>query len=281
MIITRERLIQLAQREVKRQAAVSDILSAYLIGSVARGEPLLGGTADVDLVLIHEHRPALEHEVVRLSDDVHLDITHHSRELYENPRSLRTDPWLGPSMCEPVFLYDPEHFFEWSQAGVRGQFHRADHVHARSLEFLQRSREANASLNGNGTWLKKYMQATMQGANAAASLTGFPAAGRRLTLSLERKTAELGQNEAYQGFLCLIGAAEIDSWNLPEWLSSCGRAYDAASKVTDNPEFETPTIPPRKSATYEVVNLGSWRLGMPAGWIRFAPCPPPPFGTLR
>jgi hypothetical protein len=40
--------------------------------------------------------------MVFLSEQVHLDIAHHARELYARPKDLRIHPWLGPSMCEPI-----------------------------------------------------------------------------------------------------------------------------------------------------------------------------------
>jgi len=110
--IPRDQLVELARREVERRAANEGILSGYLIGSVARGNPALGGTMDIDLVLIHHHKPRAEREIIRLSHQVHLDILHHDRAFYRRPSELRVHPWMGPALCEPIFLFDPEHFFE-------------------------------------------------------------------------------------------------------------------------------------------------------------------------
>ncbi len=233
MIVTREKLINLALKETKRQAAKDDVLSGYLIGSVAGGKPLLGGAADIDLVLIHSSQPIVRRQFIPLSNEVHLDITHNHRSLYESPKDLRLDPWLGPSMCEPVFLYDPEHFFEWSQAGVRGQFHRPDHVRARALAFLERARRGKAALDGTETWLEQYAKILLEGANAAACLEGFPAAGRRLALILENRAHRLGHPEVFTGFLSLLGSESIDSLRFPEWMTAFGRAYDVAVEAAD------------------------------------------------
>ena len=120
MKITRQQLIDLARHEVLQRTHQRGILSGYLIGSVVGGDPLLGDTADIDLVLIHRESVTPKREAVRLSHQVHLDISHHSKDVYMKPSELRVDPWLGPSLCEPIFLHDPEHFFEWAQAGARG-----------------------------------------------------------------------------------------------------------------------------------------------------------------
>jgi predicted nucleotidyltransferase len=235
--ITREKLIDLARRETVQRASRGGVISGYLIGSVAHGEPLLGGTADIDLVLIHDEKPPAQREVVPLSPEIHLDITHHSRDLYMNPRELRIHPWLGPSMCEPIFLHDPEHFFEWAQAGARGQFFRPDYTYARAHAFLRRARQLKAVLGVSNRWLKSYTRALLEAANAVACLSGFPQAGRRLTLSLEKTLEDLGQSTVYAGFMRLLGVETFNGWDLPKWLTAWARAYDDAVQNSDNPEL--------------------------------------------
>jgi len=228
--ITREKLIQLAEQEIHRRVTAGDpILSGYLIGSTALAEPLLGGAADIDLVLIHAQAPPRPAEIVPLSPDVHLDITHHTAEFYNEPTQLRVDPWWGPALSEPVFLFDPQHFFERAQAGARGQFHRPDHALARAQAFLTQARRDQARLEDASNWPQGYLRAALEGANAAACLAGPPAAGRRLTLALERNTTALGSPEVYSAFLRLLNAEAMTTWQLPEVLSSWGHAMDAAA----------------------------------------------------
>lgn len=229
MKIERQLLIDLGQREVERRALETDIVSGYLIGSVARGEPQLGGTADIDLVLIHEREPAAPREVVRLSPDVHLDIAHHHRQQYARPSDLRVHRWLGPAMCEPIFLYDPQHFFEWAQAGARGQFFRSDNMHSRAQAFLRHARAAASLLPVTGRWLRVYLKGVLEAANAIACLTGFPAAGRRVMFELESASTELGCEHLADGFQALLGAGALAAWSLPELLGSWARAFDAAA----------------------------------------------------
>lgn len=237
MRITRDKLIELARREAEQRTETSDVISGYLIGSVVKGQPLLGDTADIDLVLIHDGQPALSRESVPLSDQVHFDIAHHSRDLYDRPRELRVHPWLGPAMCEPIFLHDPQHFFEWAQAGARGQFYRPDHMHSRALAFLKRAREARSVLALSGRWIKTYTRAALEAANAVACLSGFPVAGRRLALSLELVIKELGYPEVYVGLMRLLGAETLQGWDMPEWLSAWARAFDAASVLVTEPDL--------------------------------------------
>ena len=237
MRITRETLIELARHETEQRAAIGDVISGYIIGSVARDEPVLGGTADIDLVLIHQGHPPQSREIVRLSDDVHLDIAHHPRELYSKPRELRVHPWLGPAMCEPIFLYDPQHFFEWAQAGARGRFFRPDHVYARARAFLKMSRQSASVLRLSDRWIKTYTRAILEAANAVACLTGFPVAGRRMTLDLEQAALDLDQPEVYEGFTRLLGVEGIQANNISELLSAWTRIFDQASEVNSEPEL--------------------------------------------
>ncbi|MEX0787959.1 MAG: hypothetical protein WD906_09560 [Anaerolineales bacterium] len=239
MRITRQKLIDLARRHAEATAAESGLLSAYLTGSVVTGEPLLGGSADVDVVLIHESAGPPTREIVHLSDDVHLDIAHHARTLYANPRAIRIDPWLGPAVCEPVFLYDPDHFFEWAQAGARGQFHRADYVAARARGMLEAARTVapGSSANGAADWLDGYLEAAQRGANAVALLTGFPVWGRRISLGLQQKAQALGRPEVYDGFLRLLGAEGSVAWDLPGWIAAWARAVDLASAHRPAPDL--------------------------------------------
>jgi hypothetical protein len=239
MRITRQKLIDLARRHAQETAAASPVISAYLTGSVASGDPLLGGSADVDIVLIHQGPPPRPREVLRLSDDVHLDISHHDRTQYANPRSVRVDPWLGPAVCEPVFLYDPDHFFEWSQAGARGQFHRPDHVAARARAMLEAARSIApaAPSSASPDWLDAYLEAVLRGANAALLPTGFPAWGRSLGLGLAERTQTMGQPEIYEGFQRLLGSENGLAREVPAWVSAWARSMDAVASTEADPEL--------------------------------------------
>jgi hypothetical protein len=199
---------------------------------------MLGDTADIDLILIHADQPSTKHEIIRLSDQVHLDIRHHTREIYAKPSELRVDPWLGPAMCEPVFIYDPEHFFERAQAGARGQYYRPDHTHARARAFLTRARQSKAMLNVSTRWIKMYTQAALEAANAAACLTGFPVAGRRLSIDLARTLSELDQLQLYRQFIQLLGGFQEDNVDITELIPTWSLAHARAGEVSSDPEFE-------------------------------------------
>ncbi len=239
MEVTCDKLIELAELETKNRAEKCGLVSSYLIGSVAAGNPILGDSADVDLILIHEHEPRTQREIQRLSEYIHLDIYHYPKKRYTQPRELRVDPWIGPSLSAPVFIYDPQHFFEWAQAGARGQFFRSDHVYRRASALYKRARQAMSLLPLSNLWLKTYTRITLEATNAAVTLTGKPAAGRRLAIEIERTTKDAGYPEVYQQFLQLLGGDALNTTLIPQWLSAWGFAFDTAAVISKEPELNS------------------------------------------
>jgi hypothetical protein len=250
--IERATLVKIARdTAARRMAARPSLLSAYLIGSVAAGEPLLGEATDIDLVLIDSNPPPVAREVMRLTDQVALDIHHRHRSDYANPKTLRGHPWLGPEMAEPMFLSDPQHFFELAQSSARGQFYRAEYVAARARAFLAWARdafhigllpgaepEAPVSLDDFG-------QGLLYAANAVISLTGFPAAGRRLVMRLEAAGGKLSRRDLYDEFQALLGGAELPAAEAQALLADWLEAYRAGQSTTDE------RIHPARRTIYE------------------------------
>lgn len=232
--IERATLIKIARdTAAQRMAARPTLLSAYLIGSVGAGEPLLGNATDIDLVLIDAVPPAAAREIVRLTDQIALDIHHRARDEYTNARALRTHPWLGPELAEPLFLHDPTHFFELAQASARGQFHRPEHVAARARQFVAWARkELHIGLLPGAepeapVTLANYTQALLFAANAAITLTAFPGGGRRLLMKLETAARKLRRADLYDGLLALLAGPQVDRAVAEELLAGWAAAYRA------------------------------------------------------
>lgn len=249
--IDRPTLLKIARdTAAQRVAARPSLISAYLTGSIAANEPLLGEATDVDLILIDSAEP-LRREIVRLTDQVVLDIQYRARAEYANPKGLRVHPWRGPELCEPVFLLDPTHFFELAQSSARGQFHRPDFVAARARAFLALARQALhvGLLPGQEptapVTLADFSQGLLCTANAAISLAGFPAAGRRLVMKLEAAARRLGRADLYDGFLELFGGAELDQAQAQILLTDWSAAYRAGQTADDE------LIHPARRTIYE------------------------------
>lgn len=231
MRITNEMLLKLAKDTVTRYVREErSLLAAYLHGSVLRETPLLGNTTDIDLFYIHNDEVDVEREIVRITDEVHLDISHHSHEVYRRPRELRLHPWLGPIINSCKILYDPQHFLDFAQASVRGQFYRPDQVmsrvsslseHARQiwLEFHLEPREPSV---GD---ILKYLRAIEHAANALAGISGPPLTERRFLLDLPARMEAVQHPGLYAAVLGLLGAPQIDVDTIRSWLPEWEAAY--------------------------------------------------------
>jgi hypothetical protein len=249
--IERATLIKIAKdAAAQRVAARPSLVAAYLTGSVAANEPMLGGATDIDLILIDSAEPPAR-EIQRLTDQVALDIQYHSTADYAHPKELRVHPWRGPELCEPVFLYDPRHFFELAQSSARGQFHRPDYVATRARRFLQMARDRlhigllpGAEPSAPVT-LADFCQALLLAANAAITLTGFPGAGRRLLIKLEAASRKLNRPDLYDDFLTVFGGGDLDAGQAQLLLSDWSAAYRAAQTVDDE------LIHPARRTIYE------------------------------
>ncbi len=239
MRVTRETMLKFTQDTIARRVRENyDLVAVYLCGSFLGEEFLFGGTGDIDLVFIHTDRFPVEREVVRLTDEVHLDIAHQAQREYRDTRHLRVDPWLGPVLKTCKVLHDTQHFMDFTQASVRGQFDRADNVLQRSRQQLEQARQIWLSIQseppGNRPQrLASYLQAVGHSANAIASLSGPPLTERRYLLNFPARAEAVGRPGLFPGLLGLLGAPRLApnslaDW-LPLWLAAFGELPEASA----------------------------------------------------
>jgi hypothetical protein len=233
MRITRRVLEKIVRDTVAQRTRDNrSLMAIYLSGSLLEDDFLLGGTTDIDLVFIHADPVELEREIVYLTDEVHLDISHHLHRDYRQTRSLRTHPWLGPILFSCSVLHDPQHFLDFTQASVRGQFDRADHVFERARSFYDQAREIwfdyyHESGEPGQREVNDYLQAVGKAANAIASLTGGPLTERRFLLKFPARAEAIGRSGLYAGLLGLLGSPTVDAATIKSWLPGWESAFDA------------------------------------------------------
>jgi hypothetical protein len=233
MRVTPQILTKIASDTVEqRQRTDRDLLAAYLHGSVLRESPLLGGTTDVDLFLIHNEDIDEQREIVRITEDIHLDIAHHPHSTYRQTRELRLHPYLGPVVYGCKILYDPLHFLDFTQASVRGQFYRAENIWKRARQQLDSARQIWLSFHIDPQdpdvhEITQYLNAVKNSANGIASLNGPPLTERRFLLDFPERAKAVGHPGLYAGLLGLIGGAEADGEKMRSWLPAWQRAYRA------------------------------------------------------
>jgi hypothetical protein len=235
MRITNEILLKLAKDTAARSVQEDrSLLAVYLHGSLLRETPLLGNTTDIDLFYIHNEEVALEREIVRLTDDVHLDISHHSHKVYRQPRELRQHPWLGPIINSCKILYDPQHFLDFAQASVRGQFDRPDQVMGRISSLSEHARQIWLGFHlepkePRPQDILKYLRAIDHAVNAIAGISGPPLTERRFLLDLPARMDAVHRHGFYPAVLGLLGAPMVDAEVLRSWLPAWQEAYLALS----------------------------------------------------
>lgn len=226
MRVTRETLIRLA-KETAQERAFNDksIIAAYLTGSLLTEEPFLGGVTDIDLVLVMNDKPLMTREIVKLTPDFHVDISYRARSEYQPPRALRTNPWLGYEIYDPMLLLESQHFFEFTQAAVRAgfEFHEPALALARCRKLLDHGRQIWFDLMDVGEdagpkEVTKYLKSLYHAANAIAELHGPPLPERRLLLLFPGLAGQAGRPGMSAGLLGLLGGAGLEASTLEGWL---------------------------------------------------------------
>jgi hypothetical protein len=233
MRITPETLRKIARDTVaQRTRANRDLLVVYLIGSLLRDSPMLGGATDIDLVFIYNEEIERDREIIRLTEEVHLDIAHHSRSPYHQTRVLRVHPWMGPNIYHCKILYDPQHFMDFTKASVSGQFFQPENVLLRAQIPVEEARQ---------TWLayqlempdpgpeeiEAYLNAVGKAANAVASLNGPPIAERRLLIDFSARASAVNRPGMQKGLLGLLGAQHLKAEQLKKWLGEWKSTIEA------------------------------------------------------
>jgi hypothetical protein len=237
MRVTRESLIRIAKETAQERAFNDkDIIAAYLTGSlVSETDPILGGTADIDIILVHAEEPKHRREFVKLTPDFHLDISHRAKAEFKKPRELRLDPWLGWEMYDPMLLYEREKFFEFIQAGLRAgfEFNAPAPALQRSRLLLSQARSIWRDLLAventlTPTDVSQYLKSLYHAVNAVAELSGPPLQERRLMLEFLPRAETAQRPSLNAGLLDLLGALDLDPSVISAWLPEWKQAFETA-----------------------------------------------------
>ena len=251
MRITRDLLINLAHEQTDKLVGKDrSIQCIYLVGSLLRETPFLGGVTDIDLVCVHDRPVKAAREIVRINADVHLDIAHISQETFDPPRRLRTDAWIGGSLDEgPLVLYDQFHWFDFTRASASSQYWQIENVSSRSRSFSTRARQTWQQLVDEAVpqGLKRtqaYLDALADSVNALAVLTGNPLSTRRFVLELPERIANIELPEFTGAFVSLFTNESVEPQHIENWTAQWLAAFDSLKTLKDAPvQF----VPSRRS----------------------------------
>ncbi len=243
--ILRKHAQVLVDKEVKNDRSIQ---AAYLRGSLLYGSPLINGAGDIDLVFIHNFPPDQGRQIRKLTPEIHFDIEHHDQLLYNTPRELRLDPWLGPTLRDAVPLYDPRHLLDYTQSGVRSNFGFPENVQARSTQLITKARQfwMDRQITPPQAVLAEipsFLTALEQAANAVALLSGPPLTTRRLGQEFRSRAEAVDAAGLSIAFSHLLGAVNLSHDLLAEWLGAWSEALqtlqEAPQKVPYLVEQET------------------------------------------
>ena len=187
MRITREKLLRLSDSYVKQRVRKDrSVVCAYLTGSLLREYPFLNGTTDVDIIMIHSDLEQAYREVSMISEESTFDIYHYPQTYFANPRNLRTDPWIGSSMCyDPIVLFGKGHWYEFVLSSVESSFFLPENTMGRALVFNQEAHKYYSKLQrlaNTGyecTYLFNYILCIENAVNSIACLSKRPLTMRR------------------------------------------------------------------------------------------------------
>jgi len=262
MRITRDTLLRIARETAEQRAKISRrLICIYLVGSCLSDDPLLGGATDIDLVIVHDSEPLEPREMVRLSDEIHLDISHYSEAVFHQPRQLRTHPWLGPFIYnKPLVLYDSRHWFDYIQAATGAQFLQPEYVLARARALAGNARQewSNLTFNPSPDHRRRvvgFLRALENAGNAFAVLTGSPLTERRFLLELPRRAAALGRPQLSSNLSALLaGEVEVSDDTWQNWM----RHWDEAFQQVSSQETFPTRLHPCRSTYYSRAASALW-----------------------
>ncbi len=242
MRVTRDILLKLASENATKLVEKDrSIHCVYITGSLLREDPFLGGVTDIDLICIHDRPVKVEREIIRINADVHVDVAHLPQTLFDHPRNLRSDAWLGGSLAEgPKVLHDLSHWFDYTRASATAQFWNTDQVAARARSFSARSRQTWQQLSDETIpqGIKRaqaYLDALEDLANSVNSLSGKPLTTRRLVYELPERSARVDFSDFTGAFVNLFTTSAFNEEHWEAWMKQWQAGLIALKEIKDTP----------------------------------------------
>ncbi len=242
MRLTKDLLLRLTKTHVaERLLEKPRPLCIYLTGSLCTEDFLLGGTTDIDLVFIHNLKPETERQLVAVTPDIHLDIWHYDVTVFEQPRQLRRNVWIGSFLCEnPLVLHDNGHWFEYTQASACAQFFRPENSLLRAQPLLdaarQRWMECFSGTHKPGVFtLRAYLRSIEDACNAFACLTGLPFAERRLITQFANRAKAEGRSSLTGLLVDMMTSPAVNEENWKSWQQNWQAALKESAGLPNCP----------------------------------------------
>jgi hypothetical protein len=252
MRITPEILIEIAREYVDEYiSSHDDLIAAYLSGSVLSKNHLLGGSTDIDIILIKDVESE-KREIIKMSPDIHLDIVTHPKKYYQPPKTVRLHPFLSYAINQCLPLMDDNHFIDFTQAGVRSGFDSPKNRYDRAYPLLKEARKKWLSIEMNDSvsiqeMIPIYLDSLTLLSQSFAILHQGPISQRNFFPSLRSISEENSFSEIHIGVMGLLGGNQIDVATLFIWQSEW---QNFLSLVNAQPDY-SPQFHPSKITYYQ------------------------------
>ena len=181
-----------------------ELLAAFLVGSVARADPLWANTIDFDVIFVDPDPQFGLDPCLLWNDSLLIDVQYFRPEDYENRAIIKKDAMRGQSLYDAVPLHDTKNFFALLQAYVRGQFDTAENVIARAADALRRAhvhydeisemRNVPVPIPVDPNDIKHLHDVIDWAATAVLMLAYKPRYGRRQVLCFGEVLSQMGQS---------------------------------------------------------------------------------------
>ncbi|MEN6436158.1 MAG: hypothetical protein ABFD14_12970 [Anaerolineaceae bacterium] len=242
MRLTKDLLVRFAKNHVaERLQEKPRPVCIYLTGSLCTDDFLLGGTADIDLIFIHNVQPVMDRELIPVTPDVHLDIWHYDVTLFNQPRELRRDAWIGSFMCEnPLVLHDAGHWFEFTQASACALFYRPENCLSRAQPFIDSARqkwiECFSGTHRPGVFtLRTYLRCIEDAANALSCLISVPLSERRMVQQFSKRAQAAGKPSLTDMLIELITSSALNDEKASAWQQTLQETLTQVGKLPNCP----------------------------------------------
>lgn len=230
MRITRDALLKIAKDTAEKKLAPNkDVTAVFLVGSMLSEDPFMGGTTDVDLLVIYNGEPPDTQEIIKLSNEFHVDIRYEAASVYAQPRELRGDPWRGHAMWNPTLLHQKGRFFEYTQSILRAQFDEPANKLKRAYALSAPAREAWSIMQFDPSSVEPLalLTAAANAANVVAVLSGEPLPERRLLAGFPARAQQMVNPEFVKMLMDVI-CRQINADIVREWLPAWEEAFCTA-----------------------------------------------------
>lgn len=237
-----------------------ELVAAFLVGSVARADPLWANTTDFNVIFVDPDPPLNLEPCLLWNESLLIDVQYFRPEDYENRPILKRDAMRGQSLYDAIPLHDTKSFFALLQAYVRGQFDTAENVVARATDAFRRAhahydeisdlRNVPVPIPVDPNDIKHLYDVIDWAATVVLMLAYKPRYGRRQVLCFGEALAQMGQSNILELAEQSMGFGAISDDVIDEMRKQWLEIFRAAGKFHKGHWGDDKCVHPLKEQYY-------------------------------